>query len=132
MTLLLESSAIFNLYAEGRYAPFLDAYTTPLARYELGNAVWKRVHLTKTTKLDEGQKLLDALDTLYLKMNKITELETGETLKLADENGITFYDATYIAAAIDHGLTLITDDAKLRKTASKYVTATDSQHTPTG
>jgi predicted nucleic acid-binding protein len=131
MTLLLDSSAIFNLYAEGRYTPFLDAYTTPLARYELGNAVWKRIHLTKATKQEEGQKLLDALDTLYLKMNKITELDTGETLKLADENGITYYDASYITTALDHSLTLITDDTRLRKTASKYVTATDSQHIPT-
>jgi predicted nucleic acid-binding protein len=131
MTLLLDSSAIFNLYTEGRYASFLDAYTTPLARYELGNAVWKRVHLAKTTKQEEGQKLLDALDTLYLKMNKITEIDTGETLKLADENGITYYDASYITTALDHGLTLITDDTRLRKTASKYLTAIDSQHIPT-
>lgn len=120
MTLLFDSSAIFNLYAEGRYAPFIDAYTTPLARYELGNAVWKRVHPTKTTKLEEGQKLLDALDTLYKKMNKITVIDTDETLKLANENGITYYDATYITTAIDHSLTLVTDDERLRRIATKH------------
>jgi predicted nucleic acid-binding protein len=126
MTILLDSSAILNLYAEGRYAPFLDAYTTPLARYELGNAAWKRVHLIKNTKLEEGQRLLDALDTLCLKMNKITEINTAKTLKLADEEGITYYDATYITTAIDHALTLVTDDKKLHKTAKKHVQVTQS------
>ncbi len=121
MTLLLDSSAIFNLYIEGKYTPFINAYTTPLARYELGNAVWKRVHLTKTTTQEEGQTLLDALDTLYQKMNKITEIDTGGTLKLADENGMTYYDATYITTAIDHSLILVTDDKKLHRTATKHV-----------
>ncbi len=120
MTLLIDSSAILNLYMDERYAPLIGAYTTPLARYELGNAVWKRVHLLKSTKLEEGLRLLDALDTLYLKMNKITELDPGETIKLADEDGITYYDATYITSALDHGLTLVTDDRRLYNSAEKH------------
>ena len=121
MTLILDSSAILNLYMDGRYTPFIDAFTTPLARYELGNVVWKRVHLLKRLNLDEGLKLLDALDTLYLQMNKITNLDPGETLKLADENGITYYDATYISAALDHGLQLVTDDQRLYNSAGKHL-----------
>jgi predicted nucleic acid-binding protein len=121
MTLLIDSSAILNLYMEGRYAPLIDAYTTPLTRYELGNAVWKRVHLLNLMKLEEGLKLLDALDTLYLKMSKIIELDTGETLRLADEEGLTYYDATYITTALDHGLNLVTDDRRLYNSAEKHI-----------
>ncbi len=37
------------------------------------------------------------------------------------KEGLTYYDASYIQAAVDNGLTLVTDDEQLYKTDRKYV-----------
>jgi predicted nucleic acid-binding protein len=42
-------------------------------------------------------------------------------LRLAENEGLTFYDASYLQAAIDRGLTLVTEDTKLRRAAKKHV-----------
>jgi len=57
--------------------------------------------------------LLDPLLEIFSKLKK-PEKENGlEALKIATEEGITFYDASYIQAAIQNNLTLITDDEQL-------------------
>jgi len=42
-------------------------------------------------------------------------------IKIAAEESITFYDASYIQAAIQNTLTLITNDEKIRKKGKKYL-----------
>ncbi|MCD6089839.1 type II toxin-antitoxin system VapC family toxin [Candidatus Bathyarchaeota archaeon] len=44
-----------------------------------------------------------------------------ETLKIAIKEGLTYYDASYISAAAENNLTLVTDDEKLYKIGKKYV-----------
>jgi len=42
-------------------------------------------------------------------------------MRIALEEGITFYDLSYVAAAIESGCDLITDHTKLRKVAGSKV-----------
>jgi len=40
---------------------------------------------------------------------------------MANEEGLTFYDASYVAAAESSEATLVSEDEKLKKTANKFV-----------
>jgi predicted nucleic acid-binding protein len=42
-------------------------------------------------------------------------------LIIAVEEGLTYYDASYIQAAIDNASILVTDDAELLSKAKRYV-----------
>ena len=131
MKLLLDASAILNLSNGGKTEQYIDHATTPLAQYEIGNTFWKKVNLThELTENVAKQYLAKTLETLQF-MKKV-EIENAETiLEIASREHISYYDASYIHAAATSSATLITDDTKLRKMASKYVQASDSQHIPT-
>ena len=47
--------------------------------------------------------------------------EVGMALELAEDEGLTFYDASYLRAAIGRGISLVTEDTKLRRAAKKHV-----------
>lgn len=38
---LIDASAIFNLFQSGKYNILMTGATIPLARYEIGNVLWK-------------------------------------------------------------------------------------------
>lgn len=46
-----------------------------------------------------------------------------EALRITLEHSVTVYDASYIAIAREHGLTLVTEDGELRGIAESYVEA---------
>jgi predicted nucleic acid-binding protein len=129
--LLFDASAILNLSNEGKTGQYIDHVTTPLAQYEIGNTFWKKVNLTHELTEDIAKQYLAiTLETLRF-MTKV-EIEDAQTiLEIASREHISYYDASYIHAAATSSATLITDDIKLRKAATRYVQATDSQHVPT-
>ena len=47
---LFDSSAIINLCGERKIDPLLEGKTLSLAFYEVGNAVWRQVHVHKSIK----------------------------------------------------------------------------------
>jgi len=47
-------------------------------------------------------------------------------MRLALEEGTTFYDSSYIAAAIESGCDFVTDDMKLREAAGSKVRTMNS------
>ncbi|MGC8696776.1 MAG: type II toxin-antitoxin system VapC family toxin, partial [Conexivisphaera sp.] len=49
-----------------------------------------------------------------------------DVFKLASEEGLTVYDASYLLLAMRKRSILVTDDAELRDKASKYVKVTSS------
>ncbi|MEM3792296.1 MAG: type II toxin-antitoxin system VapC family toxin, partial [Candidatus Bathyarchaeia archaeon] len=70
---------------------------------------------------EEASKLLDTLTEVFINMKK-PEKENGlETLKIAVREGLTYYDAAYIQAAVENKLTLVTDDEMLYRVAKKFV-----------
>jgi len=118
--MIFDASSIFVAVKDKKLKILRNGVTLSLARYELGNAVWKEVFLHKTLSVDEGIKLLNVL------MKTIDQLEVKEpnpakVLETACKYGITFYDASYVQLAIDTSDALVTEDDKLRKKVSKDV-----------
>ena len=117
---LLDVSAIFNLFQNGKYSILIGGATIPLARYEIGNILWKnykiRNRISKNEAIESGSVLFELIDS----MAQIIP-STASTLNLALEEDLTFYDASYLVAAIESGRELVTDDVKLFNIVSRKV-----------
>ncbi|MHA1713658.1 MAG: type II toxin-antitoxin system VapC family toxin [Candidatus Ranarchaeia archaeon] len=95
--------------------------TLGLTYYEIGNVMWKQVHLNKTFSLEEGEKVLKALSSVLQGMRVIQDNRAIETLRLAIRYNLTFYDAAFLDAAIMYNFSLVTDDKKLGRIAEKHI-----------
>jgi predicted nucleic acid-binding protein len=123
---LLDASSIFNLFQSNKFSVLLDGATIPLARYEIGNIIWKnykiRNRISKKEAKDSGTVLFELIDS----MEQIVP-SPASTLTLSLEEGLTFYDSSYLVSAIETGYELVTDDIKLQKIArSKVLTRKSS------
>jgi len=118
---LFDSSAIINLCRENKIDELLEGWTLNLAFYELGNAIWKQVYIHKAITINEANKILDPITQIFRKMRKPKAEDASEILKIAVKEGITYYDASYIQAALQNSLTLVTDDEKLYKISKNYI-----------
>ena len=117
---LLDASSIFNLFQSNKFSVLLDGATIPLARYEIGNIIWKnykiRNRISKKEAKDSGTVLFELIDS----MEQIVP-SPASTLTLSLEEGLTFYDSSYLVSAIETGYELVTDDIRLQKIASSKV-----------
>jgi len=127
MKLLFDSSSIINLCTERKIERLLGGSTLNLAFYELGNAIWKQVHLHKALTREEGGEALAALTQVYGQMRELPVEDASSILTIAVEERLTYYDASYIHAAKKNEALLVTDDKKLHTAASKYVETTTSE-----
>jgi predicted nucleic acid-binding protein len=96
------------------------------SKYEIGNAFWKERFLQETVGRDEFRELFALLRTIFLK-TKILAVEDQDlpvVAAVAETERITFYDASYATIAKAHSLTLVTEDIRLAKAASKHVKIT--------
>lgn len=78
-----------------------------LSKYEIGNAILKK-------KLDVP-KALESLDTAYqLPITFVPETEelAKQTYQIAQQTGMTYYDASFVALAKREKAILITDNPK--------------------
>ena len=121
MSYLFDSSAIINLSSKKKAEKLLKGATMSLAFYEVGNAIWKQVHLRGSLTKEEGSKALTALARLLKQMKEASVKYEAAALIIAVEEGLTYYDASYIQAAIDNALILVTDDAELLSKGKRYV-----------
>ena len=121
MSYIFDSSAIINLCGDRKTEKLLDGWTLNLAIYELGNAVWKQVKIHEKITVEEANLVLDSLTEVFRRLKKPETENSLETLKIAVKEGLTYYDASYISAAVENNLTLVTDDEKLYKIGKKYV-----------
>ncbi|ELY37899.1 PilT protein domain-containing protein [Natronorubrum tibetense GA33] len=93
-----------------------DEYWLDLTRYEAANAVWKIGVARDELRDSEIEEAIDILDRLEREMG--FAVATGsETIDVAQETGLTFYDASYLAVAQREELTLVTEDGPLRDAA---------------
>ena len=117
---LLDASAIFNLFQSGKYSVLVAGATIPLARYEIGNILWKnhkvRNRISMKEATESGTVLFEVIDS----MEQIVP-SPASVLRLSLEEGLTFYDSSYLISAIEAGYELVTDDMKLHKIASSKV-----------
>lgn len=118
MGYLFDTSAILNIIKNrrGEAIKILKGnYTLKLARYEIGNAIWKDIALLKTHSFKTGLKILATINKLLEYLNIVNPTNLEDVLTIATGLQITFYDAAYISVALEKELTFITDDKKLYK-----------------
>ena len=122
---LLDASAIFNLFQCHKYNALVAGATIPLAKYEIGNILWKnhkiRNRISKKEAMESGTVLFELIES----MEQIVP-SPASALSLSLEEGLTFYDSSYLVSAIESGYELVTDDVKLHKIASSKVPTRNS------
>ncbi len=123
MSYVFDSSSIFEALIRKRIRLLSGNLTISLARYELGNVIWKRSMLSKDLKPGTQAKLL-ALARDGLKLMKVIDIEGQEegVLNVAEELNIAFYDASYVYAAEAQRVPLVTEDKTLRERAKGRIT----------
>ncbi|WGM90361.1 MAG: type II toxin-antitoxin system VapC family toxin [Candidatus Bathyarchaeum tardum] len=116
MKYLFDSSAIFNAIKENKIDFLIGNHTIELARYELGNILWKNYSLHANATDQEIKKLAKIIKQT-LNLMEITQINCTEEeiLETATKLKITFYDASYTYHAKAKELTLITEDLQLTK-----------------
>jgi len=130
--LLLDANSIMLLTRAG-WVPEGDdetnVATTAIAAYELGNAVWKDLHLFKRLTEKESRILLMAFHEAMLRLTVEPQLELTERLEVlgnADRLSLSYYDSSYLTAAIRLEATLVTEDKGLTKAAAECGVPTTS------
>ncbi len=101
----------------------IDAATLDYSFVEAANAVWKAV-LQGRVSAEEARRKVEALRLIasaLVVFRAADYLERG--LEIALMEGITVYDAVYVALAEDKGATLYTCDKEQYSAARKYVRA---------
>jgi len=127
---LLDASALLPLVTRSgkkliAMAACSELITTDLAIYEACNGLWKLATLLKTLTLKDAQDIATVLNELTAKnliqTISFASIDLAHTLDIAQKAQVTFYDASYIAAAQNIKAPLATEDQKLLKAANKFV-----------
>lgn len=124
MKTLFDSSAIFKAIKENQIDCLVGNCTLELARYELGNVLWKNYYLQKKVS-DQEAKALTKIIKQTLNLMTVIQIECTEEeiLETARKLEITFYDASYVSHAKTEQLALITEDQQLTKKVASYIKA---------
>lgn len=122
MSYMFDSSAIFKALAEGAVEFLSRGYTLELARYELGNILWKELALRGRISDEEAKSLIRLIKGA---MNVLEVLSANcreeDVVSVAKALKITFYDASYVFYAKEMGLPLVTEDESLISKAKAYL-----------
>jgi predicted nucleic acid-binding protein len=113
---LLDSSAIYPLLDHVENTDIEKTHILRLTFYEVGNIIWKEHYLFKRIK--DAEKTSRLFHKLLSSLKILEDPPMDEVMKIAVSRGLGFYDACYIAASEKHGLTLVSNDAKIFKHSS--------------
>ncbi|MGQ9744082.1 MAG: type II toxin-antitoxin system VapC family toxin [Candidatus Bathycorpusculaceae bacterium] len=124
MKYLFDSSAIFKAIKENKIEALIGNYTLELARYELGNILWKNFAF-QAKATEQEIKILAKIVKQTLNTMEIAQINCNEQemLQTAVKLGITFYDAAYVYYANIKDLTLITEDSQLVRKITPHIKA---------
>ncbi|MEM2739989.1 MAG: type II toxin-antitoxin system VapC family toxin [Candidatus Bathyarchaeia archaeon] len=122
MKFIFDSSSIFEAILKDKVAVLVGNYTLGLARYELGNLVWKRISLIKDIGRDDYRRLI-AIVKRVVNLMEILDINCYEAdiAELAENLDLTFYDASYVLLAKSKGIPLVTEDKDVRSKARSYI-----------
>jgi predicted nucleic acid-binding protein len=100
-----------------------DSSILNLTFYEIGNAVWKESTLLKFLTAEEVAKLTTVAQIVLAKIEQMTNEDEDfqKILEIAQDQKLTFYDASYVFYTKQKGLQLVTEDTQLETKAKKYV-----------
>jgi predicted nucleic acid-binding protein len=111
---VFDSSSIYACVKAGNHALLKGNYSVILARYELGNVIWKETLLHKTFSVAEARRLIAFFDKIMETM-VLLHPPIEEVFSIAVNYRLSYYDASYVYCAQNTNSVLITEDAKLKK-----------------
>lgn len=122
MKYLFDSSAVFRAIKENKVDFLTGNYTLELARYELGNIIWKDYFLLTKISKEESKKIVKAVKHT-LTIMEVLQIDGSEEeiLETATQLKISFYDASYVYLAKAKELRLITEDLRLIKKVAAII-----------
>jgi predicted nucleic acid-binding protein len=122
MSYLFDASAIFVALQPESIRKTAKNYTTELARYELGNIIWKEYSLFRRINGGRRDELIDLTSDVLRNMQvlKINGRERN-VLALASSLKLSFYDAAYVYCAKAMNLRFVTEDKRLEGKIKGYV-----------
>ncbi len=128
MSYLFDASAIFSLIRLNRIKPLSGSFTTELARYELGNIIWKEHAFQRRLDAKNSGQVLAATKRVLATMEMLElNCHEEEVEKLGNRLEISFYDASYAIHVKTMNLTMVTDDRRLAKKLDGYVQTINSE-----
>ena len=119
--ILFDASAIINLFRNDRAEIILKGCTINLAGYEVGSAIRRQIKVQKTLSNSDGAELLKGLQDTVDAMERVKVTSLVLVLENAIKEGLSFYDASYLTAAVEGGHRLVTYDEVLLRAARKYL-----------
>jgi len=122
MSYIFDSSSIFRAIMDDRVESLPGSYTLELARFELGNILWKEHSIHAALTQEELRKIakvvkdvLDLMEPVSIKCREEQILETAKDLKM------TFYDASYVYYAKEKQVPLVTEDSSIIDKAKQHI-----------
>ncbi|MFH2110049.1 MAG: type II toxin-antitoxin system VapC family toxin [Candidatus Bathyarchaeota archaeon] len=111
---LIDASSIYEAARIDRVCELDGLYTVEIARYEIGNTLWKHTSRLGSYSIREATEMMQLFMDIFYVMNflQLKGHEKG-VLELASELKIPFYDASYIYFALKRELPLVTEDAQM-------------------
>jgi predicted nucleic acid-binding protein len=122
MKYLFDSSAIFTAIKQNKVEVLAGNCTLDLARYELGNIIWKDYALQARISEQDSKSLVRVVKHTLAVMEVLSVAGAEEEiLDTAAQLKTTFYDAAYVYFAKAKGLKLVTEDMRLINKANTTV-----------
>jgi predicted nucleic acid-binding protein len=125
---LFDASSLVELIkqGDGAGATAFGQYTLTLAFYEVGNSFWNDSAAQQLLSREDARAAVDYLASLREEMNVVSLSEIGATtvFETAWNEGVTYYDGAYLAAAQELNATLVTEDGGMADHAPNSVTVT--------
>jgi predicted nucleic acid-binding protein len=85
--------------------------------YEVGNSVWKN----KSLGLDDSIKAVESLLAMEIELIMLDSEAAGQSMRLARDIGVTYYDAVYAQISAMRKIPLLTADRRLFEAARNTV-----------
>lgn len=125
---LFDASSLVELIkqGDGAGAAAFDQYTLSLAFYEAGNSFWHGSAAQQSLSREDATAAVDYLASLREEMVvvSLSEVEATAVFDMAWNEGVTYYDGAYLAAAQELSATLVTEDGGMADHAPDSVTVT--------
>ncbi len=120
--LLFDTSSLVYALKLRNLSILHDNYIQWLTIYEIINALWKEVCLTKSISINDAYNIVSIFSNTIDFMKLLSpHSHEYEILTIAKELEVTAYDASYIVLAKKHKLSLVTEDEELKAKANNLV-----------
>jgi predicted nucleic acid-binding protein len=120
--LLFDASSLLAAVKAGRLDLLVGGRVHWLTLYEVCNALWRESRLLGRLTGEEAVRVMEVVADVVGEMEVLgVRGSEAEVLRVALSTGLTAYDASYVVVAAGEGLTLVTEDLRLRRGAEGHV-----------